>query len=67
MTNSDWEAEMELTKELARDDYIHKVIFTENDQWFFWDETWSQKHGPFQSEDEAVDNLKRYCNHLDGK
>ena len=56
MSDSDWEAEMELPKELAR--------FAEDGQWFFWDETWTHKHGPFQSEDEVVDNLKKYSNYL---
>lgn len=64
MTDSDWNAEMELAKELARDDYYDKAIFAENGEWYFWDETWTQKHGPFQSEDEAVETLKKYSNYL---
>lgn len=29
--------------------------------WFFWDETWSNAHGPFEAEEEAREGLKKYA------
>jgi hypothetical protein len=33
-------------------------------QWWFWDESWSQRLGPFESEAEARDVLRDYCEWL---
>ena len=32
--------------------------------WYFWDETWSYKHGPFSTREEAVEALKNYARDL---
>lgn len=36
-----------------------------NDGWYFWDETWSDKHGPFDSYDEAERAFNRYVHYLE--
>lgn len=30
-------------------------------KWWFWDETWSQEFGPYDTEEKAVRSLSRYC------
>lgn len=35
-------------------------IHTENNLWYFWDETWADRHGPFRTEDEARTHLELY-------
>lgn len=35
-------------------------IFEEDGEWFFWDEVWANKHGPFQSREAAKEALDRY-------
>lgn len=39
-------------------------VFEDNGQWFFWDETWTQFLGPFQSESNARDAAKEYGEYL---
>lgn len=33
--------------------------------WWFWDETWSGREGPFESRTRAREALSRYCVELD--
>jgi NTP pyrophosphatase (non-canonical NTP hydrolase) len=33
--------------------------------WYFWDETWADRNGPFAEEATARAELKRYCEYLD--
>lgn len=35
-------------------------------KYFFWDETWSYEHGPYDTEIEARQELTNYIKHLDG-
>lgn len=35
--------------------------------WYFWDETWSRKHGPHASEAEANSALRRYAKSLEDR
>lgn len=42
-----------------------KAIFKEDGQWFFWDETWSESHGPYETDKEAANALTDYCENLD--
>ncbi len=36
-------------------------------KWYFWDECWSFEEGPYDTEQEAEVELKRYCKEcLDG-
>jgi len=30
-------------------------------KWYFYDETWSDRSGPFDTEQEAREELDRYC------
>ena len=34
------------------------------DGWYFWDETWSDHHGPYSTEDIAREHLNKYCKKL---
>jgi hypothetical protein len=29
--------------------------------WYFWNETWSDCYGPYDTEEEAKEELNRYC------
>lgn len=35
-------------------------IFAEDKSWFYWNETWTDKFGPFRSEELARASLKLY-------
>lgn len=35
--------------------------------WYFWDETWSSRMGPFESKELARNCLKRYVRKLNGE
>jgi len=37
----------------------------ETDGWYFWDETWAYRHGPFKSKKECEIKLTKYANWLD--
>ena len=34
--------------------------------WYFWDETGADRHGPYESEEEAEKQLDRYCKEVLG-
>lgn len=36
-------------------------------EWFFWDETWTKREGPFESESFARDALEQYVEWLGGR
>ena len=40
-------------------------VHSEDGHWWFWDESWADRHGPFASEDEARRALSAYCDYLD--
>lgn len=42
----------------------HPVRQNEDGSWMFWDETWSQEHGPFETKKEAQENLAKYLDYL---
>lgn len=42
------------------------VIFEEKGKFYFWDETWSEKHGGFKTREECVRKLKKYCKEILG-
>ena len=46
---------------MKRFDPVHK----ENGKWYYWIETWADKNGPFETEEIAKRELKRYCEYLD--
>jgi len=39
-------------------------VHQEDGKWWFWDETWADKSGPFDSWSEANKKLEEYCKHL---
>lgn len=41
-------------------------IFKRGDAYFFWDETWSNEHGPYMSYAEANRALEIYCQEMLG-
>jgi len=50
-------------------DAVHSRWIIANDKvirnWFFWDETWSNEHGPFNTEKEARQALDDYIYYLE--
>lgn len=40
-------------------------LFYRNGQWFFYDETWSNEHGPYPTHAQASAALAAYCHYLD--
>jgi len=41
--------------------FTNSPVFTKDDKWYFWDETWAYKHGPFENELDASLALYNYC------
>ena len=39
----------------------------EDGKWYFWDETWSNTYGPYDSEDKARVDLDWYVKFLNGE
>lgn len=39
----------------------------EQDAWFFWEETWADRQGPFNTREEAVQALSNYVRFLNGE
>jgi hypothetical protein len=37
-----------------------KTIFELGGKWFFWNETWTESHGPFDTKEEAIEKFKLY-------
>jgi hypothetical protein len=42
-------------------------VHEEDGKWYFWDETWADRHGPYDTEEIARAELKKYCDYLDGE
>ena len=36
----------------------------EDNLWYFWDESWAYRYGPYDSEKEAYERLRKYCNEV---
>ena len=47
----------------AESSFVHEGEKMESG-WYFWNETWSDPHGPFDSEEEAVRVLRNYAAEL---
>jgi len=43
-----------------------EVVHQEDGKWFFWEETWAHRQGPFDTEKEARETLDRYCREVLG-
>ena len=39
-------------------------VHQENGKWYFWNETWSDRSGPFETEAKAREGLSGYCRWL---
>lgn len=44
---------------------VHKPVHEHDGSWFFYDETWSDRYGPYSSEKEAEEACSRYAKTLD--
>ncbi len=44
--------------------HIDPVHETDDGTWWFWDETWGHRQGPFDTEKEAKEKLEKYCKEL---
>lgn len=40
---------------------VENPVHEEKDGWWFWNETWSHRYGPYRSKKEAIFQLKEYC------
>jgi hypothetical protein len=45
----------------------HKEVHEGEDGWYFWDESHSDRFGPYQSKDVAIQARIQYMNFLDGE
>jgi len=36
-------------------------VHQDNNKWYFWDETWGNRYGPYDTETEARKLLAKYC------
>tara|TARA_B100001964_G_scaffold61840_1_gene70446 strand:+ start:99 stop:341 length:243 start_codon:yes stop_codon:yes gene_type:complete len=43
------------------------LIYIVKQGWFFWDETWANRIGPFQTEEEATKKCRSYLGWLDAQ
>jgi hypothetical protein len=39
-------------------------IFEEDGKWYFWNEVWSDKYGPYKSKEEATSECSKYLHSL---
>ncbi len=46
------------------EDEFKNVYSNLEDGWYFWDETWTDAHGPYDAEDIAREHLNEYCKEL---
>jgi len=42
------------------DEHNHQHHTNQETGWYFWDETWSDRNGPYETEKEALKQLKIY-------
>jgi len=43
---------------------MYSPIHRHKNKWYFWDETWSRRIGPFDSRKDAKKKLRNYGKHL---
>lgn len=41
-------------------------VHQEGELWYFWDEVWCDRYGPYDSEKECKKELDRYCKEVLG-
>lgn len=44
---------------------VNSPVHEHEGKWYFWDETWGNRLGPYDTRDEAADLLADYCAELD--
>jgi hypothetical protein len=47
------------------DAWMERIIHQKEDGWYYWSETWTDEHGPFDSSEEAQYFLYVYAYYLD--
>ena|ERR1700743_3561883 len=55
-----WPEALKLFGDLARSNPVRDPVHQEDGFWYFWDETWSDRHGPFDSEWYCRERMERY-------
>jgi len=40
---------------------IQIPVHKDSGKWYFWEETWAERQGPFDTEKEAIDACNKYC------
>lgn len=50
-----------LCPSLDGDTFMNDPVHKEKDGWYFWDETWADRIGPYTTEEEAREQLEKYC------
>lgn len=48
---------------MSHNDPVHQK---EDGKWYFWDETWTEAYGPYETEIEANQQLDVYCDQVLG-
>jgi hypothetical protein len=44
------------------EEYSHPdVVHQDKDGWYFWDETWANRQGPYRTKELAQSSLDYYC------
>ena len=42
----------------------HDPVHEEEGKWYFWDETWGYRYGPYRDEEQARASMKDYASKL---
>ena len=46
---------------LAHEGMVLNIVHEHDGKWWFWDESWVHRMGPYNTQDEVVKALKDYC------
>lgn len=67
MFNPDWvTSEEQAIEDKPLSDGSPDPIKRYNDGWYFWDETWTRRFGPFDSKDAVSKSFDSYCKEVLG-
>jgi len=56
---------IELAKPIAPPNPVHRD--KEDGKWYFWDETWAHRHGPYDTQMEVDGAFHRYAKALESR
>lgn len=45
---------------------IDNPVHFDDGNWWFWNETWTDRYGPYETEQEAIKMCKDYAYYLEG-